>query len=228
VPDPIDPKVIDSIVAEVLGQIRRRIGSARSPETNGSAVELADRVVTADLLKQKVPDGGAIRISSKTILTPSARDEIKARRIKLNQDQSTSIANPSKMKGVIVAAHLPVVVQNVLNDVKKHASAAWRVEMESGSAKVVERIRSTICRGESPQVVAFVKTPHEVACLVNRTSECRAAVVRSAADVQRIRSEMAANVICVDLAEPTFIGLRRILKAGEDTLDQIGTREAKQ
>lgn len=225
-PDAIDPKIIDKVVAEVLAQIRGRMGSAPRTNSNGQAVELADRVITAELLKEKIPNGGALRITAKAILTPSARDEIKAKGISIQRDTGVSKGKLTSAKGVIVASHLPGVVQDLINDVKKHSSANWRVEMESGVSQVVERIQSVICRGESPQVLAFVKTPHEAACLVNRNAQCRAAVVRTDADVRIVRSEMAANVIFADLSQPTFHGLRRILKASEETVAQTNASEA--
>ena len=89
------------------------------------------------------------------------------------------------------------------------ARALWSVELESGVLPVVERVRSIICRGEARQVVVFVKLSHAVSCLVNRNSQCRSAVVRHAEDVRTARAECGANVLCVDLHQPTFIGLKK-------------------
>jgi len=222
----VHSQVIDSIVAEVLQQLRGRVGPAQKSEANGSAntaIEIADPVITGDLLKEKISQGGTVWVDSQAVLTPSARDFLRAEKITLHRGRPDQNVDAVKRKGVIVAAHLPGVVQNLLSDVKRNGSASWQVEMESGVFPVVERTRSAICRGESPQVVVFAKTPHRVACLVNRNSQCRAAVVQGNDDVRTVRSEFAANVICVDLRQPTFMGLKKIIKASQETVNLIKT-----
>lgn len=237
----IDAKLIDQIVVEVLSQLRQRIDSAPSSSTanapselelapasaaikdSNHSVDLPEAVITEETLKQRAKPGVALRMNAGAILTPSARDYVKSQGISLSRNgQNGQVGQAgSHNVGTIIAGHLPEVVQSFLADVKRQSKPSWTVEMESGAAQVADRVRSVICRGESRQTLVFVKNPHLLACLVNRNPNCRAAVVQSGADVRRVRSEFGANVLCVDLQQPTFMGLREILRSCGQTVDLI-------
>lgn len=221
----------------MLSQLRERSGSAPA-SSNGklrseavasqpgqpSSVELPDTVITEELLKSHARPGVAIRIPGNAILTPTARDYIQAHRISLDRNQTsdmTKAAARGVSQGIIIASHLPEIVHSLLADVRKHWKANWKVEIEAGLLQVVERAQSAICRAESGQALIFAKAPHQLACLVNRNADCRAAVVRSAEDVRLVREELAANVLCVDLVQPTYIGLRGILRSSMETSSLI-------
>ncbi len=129
--------------------------------------------------------------------------------------------------GTLIASHLPEVVQSLVAEVRRQWKSFWTVEMEAGLLEVVAKAQSEICRGESQQTLVFAKNSHQVACLVNRNVECRAAVVRNAVDVRQVREEMGANVLCVDLQNPTYIGLRGILRASMETSGLIQSAEGR-
>jgi hypothetical protein len=228
----IDANLIDQIVVEVLLQLRQRLDSARSssntkdpkgsiPTQTVKPIELPDAVITEETLKQQAKPGASIRVSAGAILTPTARDYIRSHRISLCPDERNGPAGSASDfgPGTIIASHLPEVVQSFIADVRKQSRTSWIVEMESGLQQVVDRVRSVICRGESKQALVFVKSPHKVACLVNRNPNCRAAVVESGEEVRRVRAEFGANVICVNLQQPTFIGLRDVLRTCGQTVD---------
>jgi hypothetical protein len=228
----IEPTLIDQIVVEVLSQLRQRINSARdSSSTKGvsspaptlslTPIELLDAVITEETLKQRADAGGSIRVLATAILTPSARDYINTHQIALHRHERNEHAGASSSlkPGTIIAAYLPEVARSLIAVLNKPSWSSWAVEMESGVEQVVDRARSVICRGEFQQALVFVKQPHKVACLVNRNSNCRAAVVNSGAEVRRARTEFAANVICVNLQQPTFMGLREIVRTCAETVD---------
>ncbi len=236
-----DEKLIDQIVVEVLAQLRQRMESApTSPATPresdnksinhkslNNRVILPDAVVTEEVLKQHARPGMAVHVAPKAIITPSARDYIKFNNLSIERTgyNDAAVHRSSLLRGTIIAAHLPEVVQSFLSNVKQHSQSLWNVEIESGAQDVVSRALSVICRGESPQALVLVKNPHHVACLVNRNAQCRAAVVQSGGDVRRVRNEFGANVICADLVRPTFVGLRNVLRACGQTAELV--REPK-
>ncbi len=184
---------------------------------------LSDAVITEETLKQQAKPGAAVCVTRGAILTPSARDYIKTHHITFNRQEEIGRSNSSSSSkpGTIIAAHLPEVVQSLIANVRKQAKSLWAVELESGTAQVVNRVRSVICRGESKQALVFAKSPAQIACFVNRNPNCRAAVVQTETDVRRVRAEFGANVICVDLQQPTFIRLREALRACEQTVDLL-------
>ena len=198
--------------------------------SQSSFVELPDAVITEELLKNRTKPNTEVRILEKAILTPTARDYIKIHRITLHRNPAGSKSKDSShgmSRGTLIAAHLPEVAQALVAEVRKHWNSFWTVEMEAGLLEVVAKAQSVICRGESQQTLVFAKTPHQVACLVNRNVECRAAVVRNAADVRQVREEMGASVLCVDLQNPTYIGLRGILKSSMETSGLIQSGEGR-
>ena len=232
----LDSLLIDQIVAEVLGKLRQRMANApnrplarisEQASTNGSSyessLELHDAVITEAMIKLSHRREQTIRIAPKAILTPTARDYIRSQNISVIRSGKANgnATRSSAQSGKIIASHLPDSVQSLLADVRRNAQAVWSVETESGVLPVVERVRSIICRGEAPQAVVFAKNCQRVSCLVNRNPHCRATVVKGANDVRTARAEIGANVICVDLLQPTFIGLREILRASAKTMNQI-------
>ncbi|MCA9069745.1 MAG: hypothetical protein KDA84_12520 [Planctomycetaceae bacterium] len=229
-----DSTLIDQIVFEVLAQLRQRVGSSNTSHSNGqpthkpeppqlAEIQLVDAVITAETLKKAAIGGGIVNVPPKAIVTPSARDYLREHKIQLVQGgiNPTQEKRSSDTRGIIVASHFPGVVKTFLDEVKRQYSSSWNVEIESGNAQVIERTRSIVCRGESPQVLVFVKEPHRVACFVNRNSQCRAAVVQRGADVETVRAEIGANVICISPEQPTYMELRKIFRAATETHRQI-------
>lgn len=224
----MDSQLIDQIVAEVLDTLRQRVNG--TPKPSGETAnkeqprqELTEIVITEDVLKQHVQPGTVVHISPKAIITPSARDYLRSSNLQLlpKLETTSTPSTAQEQPGILLASHLPGVVQSVLADVRKNFSSAWSIELESGVQPVIERARSIICRSEAPQVVVFVSQAQTAACYINRTKPCRAVVVSSGDDVQAARLELGANVICVNLHQQSYMNLRAILQASRNSVCEI-------
>ena len=189
-----DPTLVDLIVAAV----ERRLADGPSgpadrsvaPVQDGEEIVCCETVVTGEIVSGRLTDRSRrLRISSDSILTPSARE--------------------------LVARHDLAVACDVVGspDVTKTASSAparWRIlldapdvpqlrgfvsETTSGSATAVATVCEWISEATDRGAVVLSTDPHRVACLANRHPRVRAVVVKDAEEATRLLVRLGANVV---------------------------------
>lgn len=185
--------------------------AAESKERNsGSAVSLGDRVITGDLLSEKVNRHGVIQIAGEAILTPSAEDWLRSRKVEVVRGEVKSQAAGSA-RWLAVVQSGSEAVSSVLDDAARTVSL--KTESVESAADAARRATLDLRSGDAHGVVAFSTEADTVACLANREACSRAAAVRSVSDVRRIQNSMGCNLFAVDASGLGFFELRNILKS---------------
>ncbi len=108
----IENLIIDDVVRSVLADLKRQgetIGVCALPKNEGkrdAEIYLDSRVVSIAEIRQ-IGEGATLFVSPKCVLTPSAKDEIRKRKIRL----ATRLPRPKTetAKKTWLAAHLPAV-----------------------------------------------------------------------------------------------------------------------
>lgn len=247
----MESALIDRIVADVLEKIRRNgLGApgangttAASPpvaEVNlpsrgehsssanvGSPFRCDDPVMTAETvekLARRRPEGNArLVIGRKTVVTPAARDLLKAHGISWERGSAAgsttnSGSTASTPDWQIVMTECGPAVKSLLKDLER-LGGAGRPQLLSGVEETVRSAISAICRGEAGRVLALTPVAEVVACFANRNDRVRAAVVRDVRLVDAVREHLDANVWCVDPRGRSFVELRNLCRrilAGPD------------
>jgi hypothetical protein len=208
-------ELIDRIVNEVL----KRLGSpAQTVRTNGSdgrpvQAILNDRVVTADVLKEKTNGAAAVVVvGPKAVVTPSAWDLARSRNLTIQRDNSAKYANGHQENAAANETAQLIVVNST--------SAVDRVLAESGIAatsndcpdNAAELAADAVHQKKKP-VVVFAAWCHRVAMLANRHDKVQASAIENASQVRSIAKQMRPNVWCVDPRPLSFFELRNLIAA---------------
>lgn len=240
----VDSTTIDRIVANVLQQLGARGDGARSsselstsdknplsrdPQRSAPAgtarIALDDRVITADLLAQSVNGAAIVAIAPKAILTPSARDFIKERGLRIDRGaKSTPPAVPASLAGTGSAAAQPsthkshplLVVVRSTDAVTKlwtDLQATWSRELLGCPDDAAALAIREIARGATKSVVILAEQTHRAACLANRNSSVKAVAIRDAGEIALVRRQLRANVWCIDPTPKSWFELRNVLSA---------------
>ena len=184
--------------------------AAESKPQNGSAVSFSDRVITGDLLSDNVNGHGVIQIAPKAILTPSARDWLRNRKVEVVRGE-TKTQTASSARWLAVVHSGSEAVSSALDDADRAVSL--KTESVETAAEAARRAVLDLRSGEAHGVVAFSNEAEAVACLANREACARAAAVRTVADVRRVQNSMGCNLFAVDASGLGFFELRNLLKS---------------
>ena len=234
-----DPSTIDHIVANVLKQLGTRSGAAPAATSSKAAdtaavhsqrsgsIRIEERVITAELLAERVNGVATIDIGSKAILTPSARDFISQRGLRIDRGtkdtaQAVSGSSPGPVSGGAVRPasaindkRLLIVVRNsdAVSRLWCDVQSAWTRELLGCPDDAASLTIREIARGAVQTVVILAEQTHRAACLANRSPAVKAAAVRDAGDVAQVRRQLRANAWCIDPASRNWFELRNLFNA---------------
>ncbi|MCH2202297.1 MAG: hypothetical protein MK102_10025 [Fuerstiella sp.] len=194
-------QLVDEVVRNVMRELSlpQTSSSESTPLTVGQT-ELAQHVITEHVLAGHVPDGGTISIPVGAVITPSGRDYIQRHRLHVSK---TSPASATSTVGVVI------VVGELYSVSASAASAGWSVVPASCNFDAANQIAQREANGP---VVCCSSKPSVIACLVNRNSRRRAAVVNSQTCLADLLSEMNPDTVCLSACGWSFAELSRVLK----------------
>jgi len=214
----MDQTLIEQIVAEVMSRLVTGDESAPTAETkhtepktqHGTSVSFSDRVITEDILNDNVNGHGFIRIAPGAILTPSAGDWLRGRKVEvIRDDTKTQTTGTARWLAIVHSGSL--AVSSVLDDAGRTVTLNTKSVATAAAAArtAVLDLRSSDAHG----VVVFSSESETVACLANREACCRAGVVRTVADVRRVQNSMGCNLFAVNADGLGFFELRNLLQS---------------
>lgn len=233
----VDASTIDRIVANVLQQLGAKgsaAPAAKMSTTVGTAVlqrsgsvMFEERVITADLLSDRVNGAATIGIGPKAILTPSARDFIKERGLRIDRVstaavQASPVSSREPASGAAVDQpstinHQPllVVVRNTdaVTKLWTDLQATWSRELLGCADDAASLTIRELARGAVQTVVILAEQTHRAACLANRSPAVKAVAVRDAGDVALVRRQLRANVWCIDPTPKSWFELKNLINA---------------
>ncbi|MBL8850223.1 MAG: hypothetical protein JNG89_11090 [Planctomycetaceae bacterium] len=228
-----DSTLIDDIVRGVLQQLGggspRAVAKPSSPVAKVSEsqprpavaeVEIAERIVTADLLKERVNGSRLVVVGQKALVTPAAWDFIRERGLTLNRGEAkspsttTGSSKSSAPQGAKTASLLIVVRSTeAVERLAADLPGSWRRELLGCPDDAAKLAIGELSRGGTPQAVILAEQAHRAACLANRSDAAKAVAVRDAGDVPVVRKQLRANVWCVDPSGRSWFELRNLLRA---------------
>ncbi|MBX3436020.1 MAG: hypothetical protein KF861_00795 [Planctomycetaceae bacterium] len=157
----------------------------------------------------------------RSIVTPAAWDVARQRRLAITRHADEK----GKNSGQRVPPHSSVspVSPRLLLIVVRHTDAVerfWdelrstcRRELLSCPDDAAALAVSTICRGDAEMVEIFAEQTYRAACRANRNERVKAVAVRDAGDVRNVRTQLKANVWCVDPTGRSWFELRQLHRA---------------
>ncbi|MBI1313114.1 hypothetical protein GC176_17630 [bacterium] len=205
--------LIERIVAEVMGKLRPVQANARPSvgSTTESQFRLSENIITADLLAENSVGKSVVEVSSRAIVTPSARDWLKQNRIELTRSTNAKTStNQQKSDWLLVVQTAGEAVKAVLDDAGRSGAFGGHRETTVDAASAAKVAAAAVDRGG--KCVVFSAEPEIVACLANRNEKVRAAVVADVTTVDRVKTGLDGNAFVVDPIGRSFFELRTLLR----------------
>lgn len=211
--------LIEQIVANVLAElqppppVRAPVASSSPlptpPKVITSIVEIESPVVTADLLAARVQSGQAVRISPRSILTPSARDWLAQRKITWtrNSGAKSSPSHASARWQLVIASVTPAVAT------LRNSLAGWKTDLLGTPQEAAEAANRAISTGEADGVLGLCRAAEVVACIANRNPKVRAAVLHTIGELGELATHLNPNVLVINPQGKSFIELRNLTRA---------------
>ena len=214
----LNDELVEHIVATVLQELADADDSCSAGESIPlKKVALSEKVITADVIKSRINGAKSIHVSTSAIVTPSARDFLRAHDIECHTQTQTSNSETKQQSNrrtrwKLVISHTSDTVEGVIEDAIRREDTDWSKELASDCREAAELGVSLICRSDADSVVVLARAATGVACLANRNKKVRAAAVKNADDVAAAKAEIGANLIAVNPDGNSFFELRNILK----------------
>jgi len=212
-------ELVNQVVANVLSTISQMgnggqtAGSAPSVTKADSSVVLSDKVITADLLAEKIKGQTVVGIAAESILTPSAKDYL--REFRVNVHRPASVASSRKEQGTLwraVVLSNSSAVENTLATIEQQTNTRWSQELSASLEEAIQDAISSLCRADAAGVVLFAEAAEKAACLANRNQKIRAVAIQDVNQLRNVITQMSPNLICVNPADKSFIELRNLMK----------------
>ncbi len=204
-----DNALVDQIVQDVMEQLQSLPETKQSPGAAQPTI-LHERVITEELLEQKLNGSKRIEVGAKSVLTPSARDYLSKQKIEWQRQTETKSTTQTDWKAIVVQSTSAVTA--ALKDLEQSTQTCWKQEITGTTCEAVSAAVSAICRAEADGVVVFTGKPESVACRANRNLKVRAAVVGDVRRTESIKTEMGVNLFCINPDGKTYIELRNLLR----------------
>jgi hypothetical protein len=193
------------IVAEVVRRLQNLSGGREPPESTS----LPDKVITLETLRNHT--GPQLTVTSKAIITPAARDELKKRGMKLIRVNITS-TNHTHTTASLLAANLGADYQpKSLAQLAASYGATIEQHPATSLAAVIADHAERVVR-ESQKALWFTSTPAHAVCLANRHAGVWAVQGFDEATLAEAFKTTSANVLVIDPKGKSQYTLKRMLE----------------
>jgi len=207
-----DAALFEEVVRRVMLALRTpsapRLAAGAGQEPAVSCI--AEPVIAQKLLEQATNGSTTIRLSSRALLTPAARDFIRERGLHIVRDGQP--ANREVLRWQVCTSTNNAQLREALMWLKTIGSSTSLRITGTPEETAIQAI-ALLCRGEAAGVLVFTEQPEVTACLANRHERVCAAVVGSAATVSRLRQSWQPNLLAIDPRGQSQSDLKQLLKA---------------
>jgi hypothetical protein len=223
----LDSKTLERIVMEVVQQILTSPSPSHVPSNPAlepakrntetpartAALSILDKVITGDLLKEKLQGQKSITVGPRAVLTPSAHDFLRSRGISWSREAAAATGSkPAGGKWRVIVSAAGGSVKQVVEELEQKG-LPLDCELVGLPAEAARQAVSLLCRAEAVGAVALVAEPALVACLANRNDRVRAAEVSDLRALTAVRQQLGANLLCLNPNGKSYFELRNLLQA---------------
>jgi hypothetical protein len=190
-------------VVETFGQspLRGQETRAERAETI-TALTIAAKVVSEDILMAARAAGRTIVLQSGAIITPSGKDYIRK--------NGVTVAGSALNKPATVSTGSFIVVGNNTTCQSAASTAGWKTSAVSNEHDAALAASQSLKNGIT---VTCGGEPSVVACLLNRNPDVRAAVITKATNLITLTTVMSPQVVCLDSIGWSFGDILKLLRS---------------
>ena len=193
---------------ETFGQSVLRGQETRAEHVSAAATEaptaltIAAKVVSEDILIAARAAGRTIVLQAGAIITPSGKDYIRK--------NGLTVAGSALNKPATVSTGSFVVVGNNATCQSAASTAGWKTSAASNEHDAALAASQTLKNGIT---VTCGGEPSVVACLLNRNPDVRAAVITKATNLITLTTVMSPQVVCLDSIGWSFGDILKLLRS---------------
>ena len=189
---------IEAITQSVLRELQSRGVAIAAPALTASTSALG-KVITEDNLAAAGAAGQKISVPAGAIITPSGHDYIRRHAVTISSNLPVDR---------IAATGLVIIVGNCSAAVTAAETAKWSTvsatcEFDAARQAQSKILQPVVCCGGEPSITA---------CLLNRDTKLRSAIVTQKTDIGQLNSVMNPQVICLDSSGWTVTELLRLFR----------------
>ncbi len=176
-------------------------------------VTITERIITAEVLEKQLHGARIVRVSAKALLTPSAHDVVRSRRLEVVRESADpKTKSVPRGRWILVAAQPTPELTGAI--ATWQASGALVDQRLAGDpADAATQAISAICRGEADNVFILSAAPEWVACLASRNEKVRAAAIADVGAILRLNESFRPNVVAFDGSKRGSFELTGLFKA---------------
>jgi ribose 5-phosphate isomerase RpiB len=180
-----------------------------TPPTTSSVLCWPKRLLSADDLRRHLTSQRELVLLPKTVVTPLASDELKAKGVRVSWQVLGAVADEAAKPGTwIYAEEKPeAMVASVIAALEREGI---KMQMITGSAQT---LAEAVVRGTHAGGILFAADAALACCIANKIAGIRAAAVLNVLQVARAKKTLGANLFAVDVPGRTFFELRQMLRA---------------
>ncbi len=233
----VDDRLVETIVSQVLRQLDSGTSGPRSTPSHGqteaagvekqgntsAVVSILEKVITEDVLAERVGQAQQVVFGSNSVITPSGRDYLAHHGLQWRREEAATSGKSVGCQWRAVVVESAETVQRVLRDHSLSISDRCTVELVDNGEQAAQEGIGSICRGQATMVLAFSDDAELVACLANRNSQVRAAVVNDAEVVERVARTLNANLLVIPTTGRSYFQLRRLVLNAIQRFPQVGS-----
>jgi hypothetical protein len=169
---------------------------------------LSVRLVTLDVIADRLEGIRRVIVGPKTVVTPAARDALRQRKIELSRNLHAQNPSAARLKNIVVAESVKMEAKTLAD-----ALRAESIEVQCSSTDcilaAVDQLAVELAKGDS---LGLLLTPHTAAalCLANRLPGVRAVPGNEAQRLEAELCSVGANLLVVDPQKLAFFKLFRM------------------
>jgi ribose 5-phosphate isomerase RpiB len=189
-------------------------GTSAKAVQSGAAIYWNGRVLTAEDVRVQVNGHRELIVSRKTVVTPLALDDLRAKGVRITRgDEPTRETRLPKSAWGYAQDRPNGMVQSAIQALKRDGVELQELPACTGeSCRWAKTLAECVARGECRGGVIFCDDPGLVCCVSNKLPGLRAVAVVSVTQAARAVSNVAANVVAVEVTGRTFHEIRQILR----------------
>ena len=180
-----------------------------SQQTTGGVLCWPKRLLSADDLRRHLTSQRELLLLPKTVITPLAADELKAKGVRITWEMPKTKDAVSPKQGTWCYAqekHDAIVIA-AIKALERDGITLTKLDFT-----MAHKIAETIVAGHLGGII-FCGDAATVCCIANKTAGVRAAAVDNAAQLGRVKKNLGPNLFAIEMPGRTFFELRQLLKA---------------
>lgn len=184
-------------------------------QNDGQVLCWPKRLLSADDLRRYLTGQRELRLLPRTVVTPLAADELKARGVRISWEDVSRLEERPTATGQwgYAQERTDPLVESAIKALERDGIplAALRVDAPTPLA-AARQLAEIVARADHPGALLFCGDAGLACCVANKLSGVRAAAVSSPAQATKARAGLGANLLAIEPTGRTFFELRQIVR----------------